>query len=216
MTYSREQLSYLESVAANAMRLIKHRSDKARRRLEAGVLNPFTRKPYGPGELIVDVPKGASQLQLSKLQELVEGELPEDLAMWLRLTNGPAGFFGIESPREEDDILLILKKYPDWGTRGLIPVARDSNGCFYAQSTAHHSSLGCPVVFMDLPDNGSTPRYLCASNMIKFAEFKVREYCIAEPELSGEIKKWPVDRDFMMREDPALFGVSGLPYFSDQ
>jgi hypothetical protein len=204
--------SVLEPIAKRVMTLVQIERARAVAQFANRKVHPITLQPLKSDDVDFDIPPGVTASQLAHLERKVERPLPRDLVMWLKLTNGPSGFFGVESKRPTDDMLSFLDTHPGWRKRGLIPVARDLSGCLYAQSVNDHSEVGCPIVFMDLPDDTGEIKYVCASNMIKFAEFMMRYWLRHESEIGKGIEKWPYDRAFTISEDPHLESVRGLPF----
>lgn len=203
----------LQLIAARVMARLEKDKAAVRERIKKNPVNPFTLKPLEPDEVQLDVPAGASDYQVRKLSKKLGVKIPDDLKMWLKLTNGLSGFFGIDTPKDFDNTLWQVKEYyPSWPSRGLIPVAKDECGCTYAVSLEFQSTLGSAIVFMDLAGDDSEPRYVVASNMISFVEIQLFEDEIPPTSTFQEIGEWlAANKEYVLSKDPAIVSVKGIP-----
>jgi hypothetical protein len=205
--------SPLDVTAARVMRRLELDTAAFRKSVEKGPVNPFTLKPLEPGEVQLEVPAGATDYQVRKLSKALGVKIPEDLQLWLKLTNGPSGFYGVDTPNEIDDIFWRVQEYyPTWPSRGLIPVAHDDCGCIYAISLLYKSTLGSAVVFMDLAGDDSEPQYVVASNMINFVELRLLKDEEPRSAAYQSVSEW-VDalKLYVLSKDPAIATVIGMP-----
>jgi hypothetical protein len=138
--------------------------------------------------------------------------VPDDLAAWLKRTNGnplgPGGLFGIATHRKALDVELRYCTFPKWRDCGWIPVAGDGCGNYYMLATQHEFGFGYPVFFVDVIADSETPAYIVASAIGPFLRF------ILEQELR-EDRLWPFNRGFVLDRDPEIeeFGIP-LPWDS--
>lgn len=153
------------------------------------------------------LPRGTSHEVLREFTKRTGVQIPNELQEWLLISNGPlvgpGGFYGVR-PLAGDyvDIEAAFGSFPDWKTRGWIPIAGDGCGSYYIMVTHGEYGPGFPVIFCDHA-NGFGPTYIVASNLGRFIEFMLRE------EL-GEYW-WPFDRDRFIQEDPAILSFHGIP-----
>lgn len=203
----------LQSIAARVIERLEEEKAAFRERVKKNPINPFTLKPLEPDEVQLEVPAGASDYQLRKLSKKLGVKIPDDLKMWLKLTNGPSGFFGIDTLKDFDNILWQVKEYyPSWPSRGLIPVAKDECGCTYAVSLRFRSTLGSAIVFMDLAGDGGEPQYVVASNMLSFVEISLFEDEIPPRSTFQSCGGWSAaKKTYVLSKDPAIFTVNGIP-----
>ncbi len=138
--------------------------------------------------------------------------VPCELREWLEFTNGPrigpGGVFGIRPYDEWYDIEYYYTPalYPEWLTKGWIPIASDGCGDYYVIATHPDWGPGSPVLFLDKAKELLAPEYLVASDLWHFLRFYLAK------EL-GE-RGWPFTRDMVLSVDPGLAGrpTSILPW----
>ena len=157
-----------------------------------GLLQQLPRAPEQP------FPGAASEAELTDLARRLKTGLPQDLAAWLRVCKGeaigPGGVFGARPDNEANDMAARLALYPQWRSKGWLPVAGDGCGNCYVLLTA--GPLTGFVAFVDTADAPARLDYVVATRLWRFLLFLFRR----ELGASG----WPFDPRAVLAEDPGL------------
>lgn len=180
-----------------------HERDKPR-------FHPFTRVPLTNADLIDVFPDGASEEHLNSFVSRTGVELPTSLRVWLSITNGAAGFYGIRPVDARCDLEDVWKLRPNWIKRAWIPVASDAHGNFYVQFSAPIEGGLQPVFFVE-GVNDDSPLYVTASNMLHFAEFYLEGELYSRENQTETEFQWPFSPEYVLVKDPLIAGVSDLP-----
>lgn len=139
--------------------------------------------------------------------------LPDEVRSWFRRCDGanirPGG---LDSLFPKDHVVCLdwhFKRYPEWKSKGWIPLASDGCGDLYVltkdvlvPATGTH-----PVFFLDQADFAK-PDYVVASGVWRFLFFLLEDELLRE---RGEAGYWPFDRERVLALDPALGECRGIP-----
>jgi hypothetical protein len=216
----------MDEIEERLIELLKVEKKDYEERCRTPQVNPFTREPVKkgqPGYPIDPFPCGTTDKKLDEFSKQTGVQIPASLRRWLKLTNGAAGFYGVDSSTGKD-IEKIWEWFPDWKTRSWIPVAIDANGNYYVQPAC---DAVCYVESLN-PDELS---YVVASDMLHFALFAFEDqmelhrplarskgYDIYLPKSSmrrgvppTELNPWPFSKKYMMFRDPELKNIKELP-----
>jgi len=152
-----------------------------------------------------EVVRGASEADLTGLGKHLGFPVPNELADWLRVcrgsTAGPGGLFGVGNAADGLNMNSHLRWFPGWLDRGWIPVAGDGTGNYYILDALER---GHPVGFVEPSETVSEVQYFVASGLEVF----LRELLVHEISRN----RWPFDRDYVGRVDPALLVLEPLPW----
>ncbi|SRR5260370_15391812 len=157
------------------------------------------RAPAPPGQDLV----GASEEEIDGLESEIGRSLSPASRGWLRAVNGamlgPGGIFGVRKAKDFLSIRKHLNIYPEWRTKGWIPIASDGVGNYWVVIPQGPDGNPDWVAFIDIhEDPGSIDRYF-ASSVPRFIKF------LLESEL-GE-RRWPTDRAYDLEHDQALIAA---------
>jgi cell wall assembly regulator SMI1 len=143
-------------------------------------------------------PGGASEAELTDLARRLGTALPDDLAAWLRVCKGeaigPGGVLGARPDHEAADMAARLALYPQWRSKGWLPVAGDGSGNCYVLLTT--DPLAGFVAFVDTMADPDRLDHVVATNLWQFLLFLFKR------ELGGS--GWPFDPQAVLAEDPDL------------
>lgn len=157
-------------------------------------VNPFTLEPgFKPPDVY---PPPASQAAIQDFERTYTCELPDDLKAWLLITNGPAGFFGLDTAQKGCRISEVWSYFPELRNRNWIPVGRDGFGNYYVAMP--NQTEASPVAFFE--SIGSYVAYIAASDVLHFALFELLE----GEQLNQGGTPWPFDRDYVLGMDPDI------------
>ena len=172
--------------------------------------HPITRDPFTlkPGFRAVDAyPPGASQRAIGAFEKKYNCKLPDDLRAWLRITNGAAGYLGVDTAERGSRISEIWESYPDWKKSNWIPIARDDFGN-YCVALADKSTTS-PVAFFE-GIGSEYPRYLVGSDVLHFVLLKLLEFKDVAP--GSSTSPWPFGREYVLKLDPSIEHLNiGVP-----
>jgi hypothetical protein len=163
-------------------------------------VNPFTGEPgYVPRD---PYPPGASEDDFAAFRTRTGVDLPDDIKVWLRLTDGAAGFFGVDPNSKDRSIEGIWEMVPDLRQEGRIPVGCDDFGNFYLRVVPKLGGRGGVYhVEGHMPDE---LYYVVASDTLHLAEFILEQ---EEALVSHETYGWPFDKSFVLSKDPEILNV---------
>jgi hypothetical protein len=162
------------------------------------------RVPREPG---TSLPGGVLDAELAAFSSRTRIAVPDELKVWLKLTNGPCigpgGLFGIRTLRSSMDMESYLELYPAWKKKKWLPIAGDGCGNYYIMPTQYDYGRGFPVLFVETSISGDKPAYIVASDIEHFLMF------LLEQELGS--KAWPFDREAVTKKDPNILQFVGVP-----
>lgn len=181
--------------------------------------NPLTGKPgFVPRD---PYPAGATEVDLKEFTSRTGVDFPDDVKEWLRITNGPSGFYGVGSAQKGSNMEELWELRPDLRQPGWIPVGTDDFGNFYVRVVPESGGRG--GVFYVEATSTDELAYAAASDTLHFAQFSLEERLHVTPEFSsmeeaiksGKLYGWPRDKSFVLSKDPDLAHVEGGPFFWD-
>lgn len=157
----------------------------------------LSKVPSPPGERL---PEGTTDAEIHSFVDRTGISVPDDLAAWMKLSNGPCvgpgGLFGIRTQRSHLDIESCLDIFPSWRHQKWIPVAGDGCGNYYVVPTQGEFGDGFPVLFIDMSLADDSPAFIVASDMGHFLE------SLLETELGD--RSWPFDERAVVERDPNI------------
>ncbi len=167
-------------------------------------------KPLGdkPIEL-----KPASEEDIKRFEGAHEFELPTEVKTWLRRCNGadtnPGGLVSLFSTHETVSLDWYFKEYPEWKSKGWIPLANDGCGDIYILLSKQIAPVSGthPVCFLDQADFNS-PAYFVASGLWRFLYFLLENEILNE---RGIPTYWPFNKASVLKLDPNLAECRDFP-----
>ena len=162
---------------------------------------------------------GASEDEITRFEMANNFRLPDELKQWFGKCNGspvnPGGLYSLGPVGNPSSVEWFFKEYPDWKTRGWIPLADDGCGDIYIAVTSYAigSNGSHPVCFLDQADFDK-PAYSVASGIWQFIYFLLENETLWN---QGMCCYWPFDREQVVRRDPELLecGIAPLPWDAD-
>jgi cell wall assembly regulator SMI1 len=155
-----------------------------------------------------NLPLGATDDNISEFERRMDLHLPDELKMWLKISNGPCiGPGGIYGILPAIDYLLIevkLNIFPEWQQYKWFPIAGDGNGNYYILDGNINCSGYHPIYFIDHEIDIYKPRYIVASNIWTFL------YFLLQNEIDWENNKkmhWPQEKDYVISIDPYIENI---------
>jgi hypothetical protein len=133
--------------------------------------------------------------------------LPDDIKEWLRITNGAAGFFGLDPAYRDRNIEGVWQAVPYLHQEGWIPVGNDAFGNYYVRVVSE--SGGRSGVFHVEGTMADELAYVVASDTLHLAEFVLEEREVLN---SGKTYGWPWDKSFVLSKDPELRHIEGARF----
>lgn len=168
-------------------------------------VNPFTLEPgYVPTD---PYPPGASEDDFAAFRARTGVDLPDDIKVWLRMTNGAAGFFGVDPDPQRRSIEGIWETVPDLRQEEWIPVGRDDFGNFYIRVVPKSGGRG--GVFHVEATMIDELCYAVASDALHLAEFILEQ---DEARVSKETYGWPLNKSFVVSKDPEILNVENARF----
>lgn len=144
--------------------LLRSRSENSKK--VTSRINPFSLEtgfePLDP------YPPPATESEIQSFCESIGVDFTTDIKEWLKISNGPAGFFDINWAQKGCRIEEVWLDYPDWKRNGWVPIARDGFGNFYLKSVDRLRES--PVCFVEALQSDKMA-YAVASNALQFARF---------------------------------------------
>src|SRR5207249_2197636 len=129
-----------------------------------------------PSEPGYTIPNGTTAAEIASFEARTGIKIPAELAEWLKLSNGavvgPGGLFGVRPERSDMDIEEMYRLYPEWKTKGWIPIGGDGSGNYYLTTSDTESRYaGHPVFFVDTHEDPDVSSFIVASNVWSFLCF---------------------------------------------
>lgn len=159
--------------------------------------NPLTGEPgFVPRD---PYPPGAKGDSFAAFRTRTGVELPDDIKEWLRITNGAAGFFGVDPAPKDRSVEGIWQAVPYLHQEGWIPVGVSDFGDFYVRVVPELGGRG--NVFLVRGTMADELAFVVASDTLHLAEFVLEEREVLN---SGGKYGWPFDKAFVLSKDPEL------------
>lgn len=158
----------------------------------------------------VHIPAPGGEDEINFVSNYFGGKELNELAVWIMITAGPvAGSqpligFGIEPASDNSHCFdAVLRLFPEWKRRNWVPVAGDGCGNYYIYPLGENLEEQRPIFFVDVMQSKIKPEYVVASHLFHFLTF------LLESELGADY--WPFDKEEVLKRDPNIELVRGLP-----